>query len=561
MHLPKNTSEILLTSHVLQARISLITSSKPSKAATKDNMLVVSSSITNDSYKMYDWSSMSKTVNGDNEGVFTSLAVNPDDSIVQDLTVQGTLTAAGVAVSTLTGNYYTASDANYQYRFDSGTMDLKSTSSGAPTVRLLNNVNSSASTTLQTGIMTALTSNTATQYTSQQNTSAGTAGGAGFKSINDSSNSVEITMRSSTHSTKPNHADILATGATSMHVGTNNSADISIRTNATERINVANTLITTKQPISQTDTTESSSKTVGSIVTAGGIGIGKSCCIGGATVIDGNLTVGTPAAKDGTINLGRTGVGTYRSSYISHSAANDMNIVNQENGNLTLATNNVDVLQITSTGQSNFLYPVDITGTTNIGVAASKSFLLNLGKAGGGVTRCAYFYGDASGNISIINQDTAGYFVLGAGNSERVRIQYDGKVGIGNSAPTYQLHLSQDSAAKPSTNTWTISSDARLKENIELADLDVCYQNMKSIPLKRYTWKDEVYTEEQVHDRSKLGWIAQDVEPVFPKAVEEKEMFGYEDCKTLNADQIYATMYGAIQKLIQKVEYLESQIV
>lgn len=550
-----------MTSHVLQARISLITSSKPSKAATKDNMLVVSSSITNDSYKMYDSSSMSKTVNGDNEGVFTSLAVNPDDSIVQDLTVQGTLTAAGVAVSTLTGNYYTASDANYQYRFDSGTMDLKSTSSGAPTVRLLNNVNSSASTTLQTGIMTALTSNTATQYTSQQNTSAGTGGGAGFKSINDSSNSVEITMRSSTHSTKPNHADILATGATSMHVGTNNSADISIRTNATERINVANTLITTKQPISQTDTTESSSKTVGSIVTAGGIGIGKSCCIGGATVIDGNLTVGTPAAKDGTINLGRTGVGTYRSSYISHSAANDMNIVNQENGNLTLATNNVDVLQITSTGQSNFLYPVDITGTTNIGVAASKSFLLNLGKAGGGVTRCAYFYGDASGNISIINQDTAGYFVLGAGNSERVRIQYDGKIGIGTSAPTYQLHLSQDSAAKPSTNTWTISSDARLKENIELADLDVCYQNMKSIPLKRYTWKDDVYTEEQVHDRSKLGWIAQDVEPVFPKAVEQKEMFGYEDCKTLNADQIYATMYGAIQKLIQKVEYLESQIV
>ena len=84
---------------------------------------------------------------------------------------------------------------------------------------------------------------------------------------------------------------------------------------------------------------------------------------------------------------------------------------------------------------------------------------------------------------------------------------------------------------------------------------------MKSIPLKRYTWKDDVYTEEQVHDRSKLGWIAQDVESVFPKAVEQKEMFGYEDCKTLNADQIYATMYGAIQKLIQKVEYLESQIV
>lgn len=560
MHLPKNTSEILLTSHVLQARISLITSSKPSKAATKDSMLVVSSNILDGSYKMYDWSSMSKTVNGDNEGVFTSLAVNPDDSIVQDLTVQGTLTAAGVAVSTLTGNYYTASDANYQYRFDSGTMDLKSTSSGAPTVRLLNNVNSSASTTLQTGVMTALTSNTTTQYTSQQNTSAGTAGGAGFKSINDSSNSVEITMRSSTHSTKPNHADILATGATSIHFGSNNSADISIRTNATERINVANTLITTKQPISQTDTTESSSKTVGSIVTSGGIGIAKSCCVGGAFVLDGNFTVGTPAAKDGLINFGRTGVGIFRSAYIYQTAAGNMSVVNQENGTLTLATNNADVLQITAAGQSNFLYGVDTVGTLAVGTAASKYFLINLGKSGGGTFRSAYINGDTSGNMVFANQDTTGYLAFNVGNAERVRILSDGKFGLGTT-PSYLLHLNSDSAAKPSTNTWTISSDARLKENIELADLDVCYQNMKSIPLKRYTWKDDVYTEEQVHDRSKLGWIAQDVESVFPKAVEQKEMFGYEDCKTLNADQIYATMYGAIQKLIQKVEYLESQIV
>lgn len=38
-----------------------------------------------------------------------------------------------------------------------------------------------------------------------------------------------------------------------------------------------------------------------------------------------------------------------------------------------------------------------------------------------------------------------------------------GNVGIGLSNPTSQLQLSTDSAAKPSTNTWTIVSDARLK--------------------------------------------------------------------------------------------------
>ena len=61
--------------------------------------------------------------------------------------------------------------------------------------------------------------------------------------------------------------------------------------------------------------------------------------------------------------------------------------------------------------------------------------------------------------------------------------------------------------------------NALLKENIELADLDRCYEIVKSVPLKRYTWKDNVYTLEQVTDRSKLGWIAQDVQAAFPKAV------------------------------------------
>ena len=38
-----------------------------------------------------------------------------------------------------------------------------------------------------------------------------------------------------------------------------------------------------------------------------------------------------------------------------------------------------------------------------------------------------------------------------------------GNVGIGTSNPAYQLQLSTDSAAKPTTNTWTIASDCRLK--------------------------------------------------------------------------------------------------
>ena len=158
--------------------------------------------------------------------------------------------------------------------------------------------------------------------------------------------------------------------------------------------------------------------------------------------------------------------------------------------------------------------------------------------------------------------------------STRMTITSGGYVGIGT-APSYQLHLSSDSAAKPSTSTWTVSSDERLKDNIVLADVDRCVEIIRAVPLKHYRWKDDVYTLDQVEDRSKLGWIAQDVEKVFPKAV-GTHPFHYnqvyedvvqddgstiktlvsedviEDCRDLNADQLYAVMYGAIQKLISE---------
>ncbi len=92
---------------------------------------------------------------------------------------------------------------------------------------------------------------------------------------------------------------------------------------------------------------------------------------------------------------------------------------------------------------------------------------------------------------------------------------------------------------------------------------------MKTLPLKRFKWRDDVYTSEQVADRSKLGWISQDVQSIFPKGVNAHRFEGVpiedrkeviEDCLSLNADQIYAVMYGGLQKVIQKIEKLERRV-
>jgi hypothetical protein len=147
-------------------------------------------------------------------------------------------------------------------------------------------------------------------------------------------------------------------------------------------------------------------------------------------------------------------------------------------------------------------------------------------------------------------------------NYEAMRILNNGNIGIATSTPAYALELGVDSAAKPSTSTWTVVSDQRLKSDIVIADLDRCYEIVKNLPLKRFTWKDAYVSSNMTNDRSKLGWIAQEVESVFPKAViTQPERYGLSNFKTLDTDQIYAAMYGTVKKLQSMVDEVESRVV
>ena len=182
------------------------------------------------------------------------------------------------------------------------------------------------------------------------------------------------------------------------------------------------------------------------------------------------------------------------------------------------------------------------------------------------------------------------YIQSAAGN--QIIVKQTGEVGIGM-IPTVQLQLSTDGAKKLSTTTWATGSDIRIKKNIIPADLQRCYEIIKNLPLIHHGW-DDGYLPAEHKDRSQLGWLAQDAEKVFPKAVEAhkleycqkidsgeveeyeeqdengimvkktrpvmKPIKTIEDCKSLNADQIFKAMYGALQLLIQKVEILEGGI-
>lgn len=150
--------------------------------------------------------------------------------------------------------------------------------------------------------------------------------------------------------------------------------------------------------------------------------------------------------------------------------------------------------------------------------------------------------------------------------------QADGNMGIGTAYPSYQLELSTDSAGKPTSDVWTISSDRRIKTNIEDADTTMCYTIVKDLKLKRFEW-NPAYSPD-VPDRHSLGFIAQDVAKVFPKSVtvQERTLSKYDasgnvvatetmpDFHSLDTNQIYKVLYGAVSKLIEDKERMEAQI-
>jgi hypothetical protein len=183
-------------------------------------------------------------------------------------------------------------------------------------------------------------------------------------------------------------------------------------------------------------------------------------------------------------------------------------------------------------------------------------------------------YITSTGGSNLLVTDASGAFLINDGTDCRFAIS-GGKVGIGKRNPVYLLEVNTDSAGKPGAGgLWTVVSDERLKEKIELANLERCYEIVRTLPLKRFTFRDTCFTNEQIRDRSALGWIAQDVRPIFSKAVgvrdftlpkpknasEDYKEETIKDCLDLDAGQIYSAMYGAVQKLQIMVEAQQKEI-
>jgi hypothetical protein len=103
------------------------------------------------------------------------------------------------------------------------------------------------------------------------------------------------------------------------------------------------------------------------------------------------------------------------------------------------------------------------------------------------------------------------------------------------------------------TASWNTGSDRRIKENIERASYDKCYENINKLELNRFNYVSGFNTVNR--DKTQLGFIAQEVNDIFPKAISSQEYYTNELCipdlLSIDITQINYSLYGAVKKLIK----------
>jgi len=150
-------------------------------------------------------------------------------------------------------------------------------------------------------------------------------------------------------------------------------------------------------------------------------------------------------------------------------------------------------------------------------------------------------------------------------SSNNPNVYHLGNVGIGTTSPEYTLDVrgsiysSIGGYTQSGLITWSITSDRRIKDNIVKASYEKCLENVNKIELYNFNFKDNCVN---TNDKHQLGFIAQEVREVYPKAVEVNKMIlntneTIDDILTLNTTQIDYTLYGAVKNLIEKIDNID----
>ena len=150
------------------------------------------------------------------------------------------------------------------------------------------------------------------------------------------------------------------------------------------------------------------------------------------------------------------------------------------------------------------------------------------------------------GKIQVMSGGTSS--TIGAGTYRLTLQPQGGNVGIGMTGAGYQLQLSTNSAGKPTSSTWTITSDSRTKTNVESYGhgLDL----VRQVKLVTYQYNGVANTPA---GENGVGVVAQDFQQVFPNSVKPFTVIdtagANESYFGVDLHELFIANVGAVQQL------------
>lgn len=261
-------------------------------------------------------------------------------------------------------------------------------------------------------------------------------------------------------------------------------------------------------------------------------------------LVQGNVGIGSNAFDASNpekllVDAGNTSSSTLINAVGSINSFLQMNVQNTSNG----SSASTDIVATANNGTDNSSY-IDM-GINSQAYSSFSGLLSGSNTTYLYATGKDFYIGNGAQNRNLIFFTNTGS--TGADGTERMRISYNGNIGIGTtSTTTYKVNVSGSVNA---SGGYSQNSDGRLKKNIR----PLTYGLSKLLALNpvSYNWKDST------HPENKIGFIAQEVRKVIPEVVtgdENKETIG------MNYAELIPVLVNAIKELAQQVTDLKKEI-
>jgi hypothetical protein len=307
----------------------------------------------------------------------------------------------------------------------------------------------------------------------------------------------------------------------------------------------------------------------------------------------GNVGIGTNPATNVSVLISKTATGVVGA--YTNMLMNETTLANQDAGSYTGV--NISPTFNNNNFNTGATYALSVSPSYTIDAAKTMTngYGLVLGPgiitSGGTLTNCFSLF---------CNSPAAGtnkWSIYQNGTSPNF---FQGHVGIGTTAPAYQLELSTDSAGKPGVGgLWTVVSDSRIKQDIVDFSTEEQLNKILALRVKKYKFKPHYQQACKLNDREYVGLIADDVQVVhspcikvrgdmkveykrdsdskekvpddeYSQVVEEGEnkekvKWTIPNCKTLDSGELNMMVFGAVQELkkqldlaLERIEQLEN---